>query len=315
MNLTNGQIHRHHVSDKHHYYEDDYTFFWSAVYIRNRLLVINSSGSFKVASEMSHASEMANMDGFKGVFDRSFVVALKGRTNRVSKKQCQDAIKDLETTAQCITQGGYCDHLVIVWDGDDIEEGSFTEVLQALVQMLTTLDASLGVNTLRQLRAEGKIFFVYAMATTSPYGVNHAPRGIDTLITTFGADHVYSLISGKQSGQVADMLTKEIINLNVMINHSASSPVSHLTSHEFVVWVEEYIKPLFGDGTDTWVLDGNSGRFEKDKYGAYGYLLLGIAFARLTNPLKIIYVGMGLVSIAEREYHCLAELCHQIKIS
>lgn len=262
--------------------------------------------------KMSHATELTNLSIFA---EKAFVQALKGRTKNVSKAQCRECIRKLEALARYIIdptpEGDDFDRLVLIWDGDDIDEASFTEALHLLVQMLTTSDAT-GVDALKRLRDEGKIYFVYTMATTSPYGIKHAPRGLEALIATFGADHVFSLVAGQQSGPVVTMLAQQIEQFNLLVNHSACRDASPLTMWQFVSWVQNFVNPIFGDGTNMWGIDSSSGRFERGKYNNYGYMLLGLAFARVANPRQIMYVGLGPVSIAEREYHAnMTQNCYQ----
>lgn len=261
---------------------------------------------------MSHATELTDLSIFAG---KAFVQALKGRTKNVSKAQCRECIRKLEALARYIidpTPGGdNFDHLVLIYDGDDIEEASFTEALHLLVHMLTSSDVT-GVDALGRLREEENIYIVYTMSTTSPYDIRHAPRGVDALIATFGADHVFSLVAGQQSGPVVTMLAQQIEQVNLLVNHSACRDTSPLTMWQFDSWVRDFVNPIFGDGTNMWDIDSSSGRFEKKNYNNYGYMLLGLAFARLANPRQIMYVGLGPVSIVEREYHAnMTQTCYQ----
>ena len=156
--------------------------------------------------------------------------------------------------------------------------------------------------------------FIYAKATSSPHPPS-VPRGIDKLMEAFGKDFVFSVVAGLHTGYVATSLNKEIDLMNTIIS-AVTNPLllqdtySDVVKREVIDWVGVCVNPIFGDGTGFWD-KSYDGRYESERYSGYGYLLLGIAFARLSKPMVITYAGLGMVSVAEYSYHSSLATCQQ----
>ena len=248
-----------------------------------------------------HAPEMTN-----ALNDTDLVWLIKGRTRRVVMQQCIEGIAKLEAAVATVVASRIAterrhQRLVLCWDGDDIEEGSFTWILQVLATTLSDGDVSGDgqLPNLRDLYISGNIVVIYAMSTTSPYNVK-VPKGVDMMLSVFGANNVFSVVAGEQYGPYAIRLCRGILELNTLNNHSLGP--APMTNPEFVQWVRTMVDQVFGDGSLTWTQDAETGQFPKT-YNSYGYLLLGVAFARVLGARNALALGLGQVSIAEMDFH------------
>ena len=160
------------------------------------------------------------------------------------------------------------------------------------------------MNNFSKLCEQGRVKFVYAMASCSPYETT-PPRGIEMMQATFGEENVKSIVAGVDNGIAAQKLYDDILTLNGTINSSTMNDSTDLSSDEdytFLIWLKSFVHDIFGNDTHEWKLDEHA-RFSREMYGSYGYLLLGLAFAHMARPYQITFSGMGPVSKAEKAYH------------
>jgi hypothetical protein len=240
----------------------------------------------------AHAQQLMSTE----LFDDACVHALKGLTKNVSRQQHEQFCLELEASACCVLKDGSSyKTLVTMWDGDSIELGSFTGGLIVLGEWFKERK----MQNFSKLCEEGRVKFVYAMASCSPYETT-PPRGIDMMQATFGEENVKSIVAGVDTGIAAETLFDDILTLNSTMNDSTRlSSDEHYT---FITWVKSSVDEICGNDTHNRKLDEHD-RFSSEMYGSYGYLLLGLAFAHMARPYQITFSGMGLVSKAENAYH------------
>jgi hypothetical protein len=98
----------------------------------------------------AHANELVS----SSLLRDGMVVLIKGRSRRVHNNQAKKMADHILTLGNTLPAHlGPQTPVVVVWDGDDVRNGSFTGTLQQLC----------GADI------EFPIHFVYAMSTTSPY--------------------------------------------------------------------------------------------------------------------------------------------------
>jgi len=236
-----------------------------------------------------HAAELCDLEELRGMR----IIGVKGRTRNVSESTIERCIEWMEREVN------ETDDVVVMWDGDDLERTSFTGALIEITSLITERRTE---SVLVRLYQRGRLTFVYGMSTTNPYKVK-PPRGVGEMRKALGEDRVRSIVAGVHSGQAAEALSSRIRELNASISGAAASSDGGALGQ----WVKDHVDTdRFGDGSGTWTVDPESGRFDRKRYSTYGYLLLGVALARLTDaPPCIVYLGgeLGPVSEAERAYH------------
>ena len=209
---------------------------------------------------------------------------LKGRGSNVCDFQVVEALATLEATAALASSCGAA--MRIGWDGDGLATGSFTEVLLRLLPAIESGKCP----CLATMYNAGALSIVYITSTTNPHPMATRPTGCDPLAQAFGDLLFFSVDASPDAANVAlnRQLYDTIIQENTTIN-TAPTPASDMFA------CHQMLRGLFGDGSGVWQLS-DSGRFEEDQYGGYGYFLLGRAGVVVMDVSKITYVGLGATS-------------------
>jgi hypothetical protein len=196
-------------------------------------------------------------------FDQYHVIHVKGKTTGVTAAQINEALAWIESEhRRAILEQK---RLAIAWDGDDVKEGSFTEVL---------------CNVPRSINA----LFIYALSCYSPYGVDatgdlRVPEGLHLLPLGERGD-IYSVLCRSENQDPTFCGRIESVGAAVR-----ESPL---------------LMKLFRPGYSNRV--GYPSRWEPVSSGNYGYWALGMAFVAMTGSKHIGFLGGGPVSIAEYAY-------------
>ena len=160
--------------------------------------------------------------------------------------------------------------LIIVWDGDDVCEGSFTEVLHAAAAELAQVPASVAL--------------MYAKSTRNGTRLR-PPAGLD-LLSGF---HVHEVIAGRAS-----------TSLDLQLERTMAD--THRAERQGTMkdYLEEQLGPRFNPRVvSSWTSELPT-TFGRDVWGGYGYWLLGVSILKISGVQCIVYIGgKGAVSSCE----------------
>ena len=203
-------------------------------------------------------------------FDKKLVVHLKGSTNGITKNTVENCIQYILEYLDFAMEMDK--KLIIVWEGNDIVKGSFTEILVGLDKELTKIFGEYAPYCQ----------FLYTMSHTSPRKVK-IPKGIH-----FAGKTIYNITAGRGLCNFDNILMEYIQYYNDKFT-TLMGEWDFLYSDEIEA-EEDLYKKLSTIGfkeVEIKQRDNGISYFSND----YGYLLLGLASIKLTKSRNVIYVG------------------------
>ena len=247
---------------------------------------------FEKNVEPNRIKEIFLNDNF---FNGKFVLHLKGKTKNIPPNKIKNGVNTVFEYIEMVKESKQ--KLVIVWDGDDIKSGSFTEVI---IKVNEKIDIETGNNC----------EFVYAMSHTNPYEVT-TPKGLESIKAP-----VYNIIAGR--GECTfDNILLEYINTYAdkfrtfifedwnFINTAYYNDINEKEENWYKNLLNVKIK-------ECQVKHRRNGHpyFTNN----YGYLLLGLALVKLTGTKNVIYIDSGPVAYAEYSYLSMKNRITQIQL-
>ena len=207
------------------------------------------------------------MDNF---FSQKLVIHLKGTSHPINKNTIKNSVDTILEYLELAMESKK--KLIIVWEGNDVKQNYFTEILIQVDEELTKILGD--YNSYCQ--------FLYMMSNTSPDKVK-IPTGLQ-----FSKKHIYNITAGRGVCEFDNILLKYIHEYNdkfiMMIDEW-----DFLYSDEIAEEEDLYKKLASLNLKDLEIKyrENNQEYFSND----YGYLLLGLASVKLTQSKNILYIG------------------------
>jgi len=195
------------------------------------------------------------------LFKNNRVIHIKGNSKNIPYKDITDAVdivnKHLEVAIKQKQQ------LVIVWDGTDVQKGSFTQVLM-------------------EIKNNEHFVFVYVLSHTSCEEISK-PQGLEKINNS-----ICSIIAGRGECYYDNKLLENIEEFNEIYDFDNTE----MDKHPYIK--NNLYKLKIKECTTNYRKTGQP-YFSNQ----YGNLLLNVALTKLTETKNIIYLGMNSVTIAE----------------
>jgi hypothetical protein len=195
------------------------------------------------------------------LFKNNHVIHIKGNVKNIPYKDIIDAVdmlnKHLEVAIKQKQQ------LVIVWDGSDVQKGSFTQVLM-------------------EIKNNEHCVFVYVLSHTSCKEIRK-PQGLETVNNS-----ILSIIAGRGECYYDNKLLENIEDFNEIYDFDSAEMDKHphIKNNLYKLKIKECTTNYRKTGQPYFS-------------NQYGNLLLNVALTKLTGTKNIIYLGMNPVTIAE----------------
>jgi hypothetical protein len=228
-------------------------------------------------------------------------VHVKGATTNLSEKNYTESLEYLKKCFYDARNEGR--DLIVCWDGDKIKPGGFAWVLVLFARWLSENHSTNATNDVR---------FRYAQSSLTKYDSNDPIEG-DEISENLKFQIVPIIDTDELQSKMRDVAEEMEINHDAVMravfhdkNYSEKSvDLSRSMSSNAAVEmrgkeVQNYRKYWDND---------------------FGYLVLGVAFMRLTQSRRVLYVGGGAISLVERaiygktrEYEIHQELIGDVTI-